>query len=31
MSKEKKVSHTSDVRDDNKKAFTNSYLPKNEN
>ncbi|MBC2455724.1 hypothetical protein [Clostridium beijerinckii] len=28
MSKEKKVSHTSDVRDGSKKDFTNSYLPK---
>ena len=28
MSKKKDVPYTSDVRDDSKKAFSNSYLPK---
>lgn len=28
MSKKKDVPYTSDVRDNSKKAFTNSYLPK---
>jgi hypothetical protein len=28
MNKEKDVSNTSNVRDDDKKAFTNPYLPK---
>lgn len=28
MNKEKDVPYTSDVRDDSKKAFSNSYLPK---